>query len=293
MGLSPINNSTLLEDTTTPHAPEIATTDENLSVDNLFQQTLLPSLGKQIFSVIPVNGPTAALFNIRKKKDANDFELLRSEVEVYPSQSITTNVTQEVIQDLFSQYGREAEKIIGSLLRGLANDDENQKTLAFLEANSATAPDVVLSDSHNAEVNLFEITQKVHELVLLINNKTLRTFESWAVVPYQPLGGLMGLTGLNIVNDENERGLYITTVGQTRFYLNPDVNSTTVYVGLKDPNNPSKSSAVFSPYRSSVVEASNPNTGDNVYHIFNRYAITLSPLHETGNELLYKFNITR
>ena len=57
----------LVEDTSTPAAPGIETTDENLSVDQMFQQATLPSLAKQIFSVQPMHGPTAALFNILKK----------------------------------------------------------------------------------------------------------------------------------------------------------------------------------------------------------------------------------
>ena len=285
-------NLHLNEDLDTPASPDVATTDENLSVPRMFQQTTVPSLGRQIFSVVPINGPTGALFNIRKKDDNTGFELLRNEVEVYNSKSISTGITNEVIQDLRSQYGKEAEFVIGQLLRGLANDAENVHTLAFLDNNSVATDDLMLSDSLNAESNLFEITQKVHELILKMNNETLRTYEAFAVIPATSLAGVMALSNyVGAANDSNERGLFISQIGQTKFYLNPEPTSTTAYVGLRDTTNPSKSSAVFSPYTSDVVVAADPDTGEQNYHIFNRYAITLSPLSTTDNEMLYKFDI--
>lgn len=271
-------------------AADIATTDENLSALQMFQQTALPSLGRQIFSVIPMSGPTAALFNIKKKDAEDSFELLRNEVEVYASTPISTGVTKEAIQDLRSQYGKEASMVVGTLLRGLANDDENTKTLAFLDAEAKAETGLTLSDSLNAETNLFEITQKVHELILAMNNKNMRTFEAFAVIPAAALGGIMGLKG--VMDTTEARGLFVAQIGLTKFYLNPDATSTTAYVGLKDTMNPSKSSAVFSPYVTDIVEVADPDTGEMNYHIFNRYAITKSPLHVTDNEMLYKFTIT-
>lgn len=398
--------TTVVENLTTPADPNIATTDENLTIDTMFQQSALPSLAKQIFSSIPVHGPTGAIFNLRKKVGTNDIELVRGDVTVIsPSVSIPTGITQEAIDDMRSIFGKEANNIIGKLLRGIANDDENEKTIAFLEANSAVAADLTLSNSLNAEVNLFEITQKVHELVLKINSRNTRSYESWAVIPFTPLGGIMGLSQYAGAADKDERGLFIAKIGQTKFYMNPDstitlgteatgvatvVGSTNVtavsattgifenatltitdngtnitsvtssldtldtngvfvaaagdnllpapvalgataltltggatitltsaatgaggaatfdttgavawsstpstmaYVGIKDTENPSKSSAVFSPYETQISPVTDPQSGNVNFHIFNRYAITPSPLSVLNNEMLYKFNI--
>ena len=392
----------LRENTTTPNDPNVATTDENLSVNNMFQQATMPSLGKQIFSVLPVHGPTAALFNITnnvkvitpevppvrqvetctptsaisttftlningvdfsytssatatlaeitaglaneinvlrtngsvpvtaidnglsitlqanfagnaftvlstgvgivtlvqttpnsprvRAVTVNDFALVRNDVNVVESNSIPTSITQETVQDLSSQYGKEAEKIIGKLLRGLANDEENAVTLNFLDGVSDDYGVLTLTGSNNAELNLFEITQRVHEIILKINNTTMRSFDAFAVVPYIALAGVAGLS--NYAGGESEEhGLFVAKIGKTKFYLNPDVNSSTVYVGIKDRTNPSKSSAVFSPYTSTIVESVDPNDGSLTYNIFNRFAITESPLHVVGNEMLYKFNL--
>lgn len=284
------NDNTLVEDTTTPNAPNIETTDEHLDPEKMFQEVLTPSLGRQIFSVVPMNGPTAALFNIRKKADSDDLELVRAEVEVFPSKSIKTGLTVEALMDIYKQYGKATPQLVGRLLRGVANDQENIKTLEFLNATALDAGVLTLSADVNAEVNLFEITQRVHELVLKINNKTSRSYKAFAVIPYKALGGLMGLSQYVGAEDKDERGLFIAEVGQTKFFLNPDANSTTAYVGIIDADS-SKSSAVFSPYRATIVEAADADTGQKVYHLFNRFAITASPLHTGGNEMLYKFDI--
>lgn len=282
------NNKIISEAT---QSVDIAQTDQNLTVDAMFQQSSLPSLAKQIFSVAPISGPSGALFNLRKKPGTNDFELVRANVSVESPTPVKTTVTREAIQDMFAMYGKEAEQVIGKMFRGIANEQENTSALTFLNANAVAATNLTLTDSLNAETNLFEITQKVHELVLKINSKNLRSYESWAVIPYSPLAGIMALTKYVGGEDKETRGLFIGQVGQTKFYVNPDATSSVAYVGIKDSDNMSKSSAVFSPYQAQIVETQDPDSGEMVYFIFNRYAITMSPLNEVGNELMYKFSI--
>jgi hypothetical protein len=287
-------NSQIVEDTTGPAAPEIATTDENLiGANEMFQQTALPSLGRQIFSVIPVNGPTGAIFNVKQKSGLNDLELVRAEVEVYPSESISTGITQEAIQDIKARFGRKARNIIGTLLRGLANEQENTRTLEFLEANSLAESNLNLSDSINAESNLFEITQKVNELVLRANSKNMRTYEAYCVLPYQAGAAISALSSYVAPKEgkKEERGLFLAQVGQTKFFMNPDATSTKAYVGLTDSSNPSKSAAVFSPYIETIQESTNPDTGEVNMFVFNRFAITASPLNEASNEMMFKFDV--
>ena len=398
------NENLIVEDTVGAAAPGIATTDENLSIEQMYQQANLPSLGKQIFSVAQIHGPTAGLFNIKRNSKAavvevpaeaqvftctptaadstvytiriNDADysytsgvgatvaqitaglvleinitqtngsepvtaadnttnltltanvpgvsftavdtgagtiglvetnanvvyvapeaaseniaFVRADVEVYPSAAIKSGITAEAIEDIRAQYGKEAENIIGKLLRGLSNAQENTRTLEFLEANALADAALTLTDSLNAETNLFEITQKVHELVLKINSKNLRTYEAFAVIPFVNLAAIMALSKYAGSDEQDERGLFIAKIGRTRFYLNPDAASTTAYIGVKDTDDKSKSSAVFSPYATSIIDAVDPDTAVTSYHIYNRFAITASALHETDNEMLYKFTI--
>lgn len=283
----------LQEDTTGAAAPNIATVDHDITIGNLFHEINIPSLGRQIFAVLPVKGPTAAIFNLRNKAGTNDVELVRASVEVYASTAIKTNITSEAIQDIRALYSEQANDIIAKLLRGLANLDENTKTLAFLETKSLAYASLTLSNAKNAETNLFELVQRVQEIVLKMNIKNGRTYGAYAVIPFKGLAGIMALSGYQLNNTVNEaEDLFIAQFGKTKFYFNPDPLSTTAYVGLVDISDSSRSSGIFSPYNSDVIESQHPDTGVLSYHIFNRYAITASPLHILGDEMFYKFTVT-
>jgi hypothetical protein len=281
----------LVENTDGPEAPNVASTDSNITVGQMFQQTSLPSLGRSIFEVIPTQGPTSGFFNLRKKAGTNNFELVRTNVEVYPSEAIATGLTQEVVQDIKNQYGVKANEVIGKLLRGLANNQENTRTLAFLEAQSKSETELNLTNSLNAETVTFEVGQKVHELILKANTKNQRTYDSWAVLPYTFAASFAALNNYVGGMKKDESGLFISQIGNTKFYMNPDATSTTAYVGLRDFGNPNVSSGIFSPYMEDVVEATHPDTGNLTYFIFNRFAIAASPLHVTNDEMMFKFNI--
>lgn len=281
----------MVEDTTGPEAPEIASTDSNLSAEQMFQQTSLPSLGRLIFSVIPTSGPTSGVFNIKRKPGTNNFMLVRNNLDVYPSESIKTGLTLEVMQDIRAQYGSNANQVIGTLLRGLANEQENEKTLEFLAANSKAESELNLTSPQNAETCTFEIGQKVHQLILKANTQNIRTYDSFCVLPYRWASSFAALNVYVGGMDKDESGLFISEIGNTRFFMNPNPLDTNAYVGLKDAKNPSKSSAIFSPYVETVVEAQDPDSGEMSFFIFNRFGICMSPLHVTDNEMLFKFNI--
>jgi len=402
-------DTTIKENLSTPGSLNVASTDENLSVDGMFQQTTISSLGKQIFSVIPMHGPTAAIFNIKTVNSVpavpgtpgtaqvdtltllpsaaigttysvtieqqlvtyntlvpnetlavvsaslvtainnnvhvntvtaslaangvdviltaktpgipfltaiplnsnvgsivatttnvaeitytppvRNAQVVRSEATVKNSKSFPTGLTQEMVQDLRNMYGKDVNQLVGKLLRGVANDDENAYTLAFLSLSSVATPSLTRTAPNMAETNIFEISQRVQELVLQMNLQYTRTYDAFCVLPFKIAASFMALSSYAGAEDDQERALFLTKIGQTKYYVNPDVTATEAYVGLKDLHNPSKSSAVFSPYMSNIVNATNSDTGEETYHIFNRYAITPSPLHETGNEMLFKFVI--
>lgn len=270
---------------------DIAGKDENLSADQMFQESNVESLARQICAVVPIHGPTGALFNIRKKPQTNDFELIRSEVEVLTSVPVNTGISQEAIQDMKNTFGKDYSQVIGKMFRGIANGIENNALFTFLDANSKDYGSLTLSDSKNAEVNLFEITQRVHEIILKMNRKSYRTYDSFAIIPAVPLAGIMGLRGYAGASLHEQRGLFIAQLGQTKFYLNPDPDSVTGYIGCKDEENPSQSSITFSPYQSSIIPVQNPDTGNVGNFLINRFAITKSPLDILNDEMLYKFDI--
>lgn len=287
-----INKDILLEDLSTAGDPNIAQTNQNLSIDNIFQQTNIPSLAKEICSIAELSGPTGAIFNIIKKTTSGniDIKLIRKEVSVFPSEILKTSITREAVQDLKSQFSKDADSIIGTLFRGLSNDLENEKLLEVLNTYSKDYDDLQLSDSLNSSLNAFEITQRIHEISLKMNQTYQRSYETFCVLPATAMGAFMGLSNYLGSKEKEANGLFVAQINKTKFYLNPNSTDEYAYVGIKDANT-SKSSLILSPYQNQILDAINPESGDLHYFLVNRFAITVSALHELNNEMLYKFKI--
>ena len=71
------NKDLIVEDLNNPLGGDlnIAQCDQNLSIDNIFQQTNIQSLARQVCSTIQLLGPSGALYNIIK--NPNDYRFLQ------------------------------------------------------------------------------------------------------------------------------------------------------------------------------------------------------------------------
>ena len=97
--------------------------------------------------------------------------MIRKDLVEFPSEILKTGITREAVQDLKSQFGKEADNVIGALFRGISNEVENTALLTVLNAQAKDYGNLQLSESTNAEMNLFETTQRVHEIILKMNLK--------------------------------------------------------------------------------------------------------------------------
>lgn len=274
------------------YAPTIATTDENLSINGIYQQTKLPSLGRRIFTVTPISGPTGAIFNISSKSDG--IKLLRNEVEVYdyPINAPKSKITLEALQDIKSQYGEDGLKLVANFLKGIANDDENANTISFLDANAVASSNISLSEPTMPDLVWREISYKVQQCVLEMNSQHIRTYNAFVVLPYS-LGASIMSVFADLHNSElaDATSLFIGKSGLTEWYVNPDSSDTNIYVGLMDKLGTGRGCAVFSPFVNEIKFDTDYETGMQVCHIWNRYAITVSPLHTNTEPMIMKFEV--
>lgn len=280
----------LHEDTIGPNAPDVATTDEIVNIGKLFQLTTVPSLGKSIFPILPLHGPTGALFGIRNKADKSGFELIRKDVEVFPNVTINTKITKEALNDIYNQFGEDGIKTTIKFLRGLTNEQENIKTIEFLNANCLPVNNLTLSMPQNAETVVFEVSRYVYELITRANVPTFKTISGFAVLPYK-IGASFAAMHSLFRDNRDQSALFLNEIGNVKYFLNPNLNTKTVYVGLLNFDDPIKSAGIFSPYKLDIFTATDSDTGQEVYFIYNRFAITASPFHEAGSEMMFKFEI--
>jgi len=264
---------------------EVADTDE--IVNAVIERKQYASLAYQICEVSPIHGPTGATFALAYI--GGKFKLLRGEVTVESDALEDTGFTLEAMQDLQSTYGKSANAFIGRAFGGVSNKNENIKLVQKMSTFAGSTTDLFLSDPKNAETTMFEVQQKVAALVLLINSDSFKSLDSFAVVPMS-IGASMLAISNRLPENNKEKGLFLGANSRTKFYLNPDVTSKEIFVGINS-DVPGQSSMIISPYHHAIKTAVNPETGENAVFNFNRYAITESRLSQL-EKMLYKFEVT-
>jgi len=273
----------------------VANTDDIINA--VIEQKQYNSLAYQIAEVSPIYGPTAATFALvyiddpafpGKKKIA----LLRGEVQVEDDPIEDTGFTVEAVQDLQSQFGKSANEFIGKSFGGVSAVNENKKLIQKMSTFATASPNLVLSDPSNAETATFEIQQKVAEIVLLINQNSFKSLDSFVILTPKAAASMLAISN-RLPNNQDERGLFLGANSRTKFYLNPDVTSTECFVGIHSEI-PGQSSLIMSPYHHALKTATDPETGQEKIFNFNRYAITESKLSTStpADKMLYKFSIS-
>jgi len=284
----------LIEKTT--HA-DIGTADFSFNkVIDTFQELPTTSILRSIAAVVPMKMSTGSVINIRRNGVTNSFETVESTMTVndVSATPLASGLSVEVIHDLFRQYKESAYDYASALLRGIVDKAENDALITFLNTNSLNTTALVLTTPASAEQTLFELTQRVQELVLKMNTPDFRTYEAFAILPYKYAASISALQTYIGAKDENEKRLIVSKIGKTIFYVNPDTTATKVYVGLADHDKKSiaASSIIVGDYqqeilRSTFVESFQENIG-----ILNRYATVVNPLSTTGREMLMEFTIS-
>jgi len=268
----------------------IANTDE--IVGEIIEMKFYNSLAYQICELAPIHGPTGHNYALIYDKSSHKLKLTRNGVIVHEDGLESTGITREAMQDMYNTFGKSANSFLAKAFAGISAANENKKLLSTLSTVSTPVSDLTLTTSDNVETMTFEIEQKVSEIILDINGSSYKSLDGFVVIPKKGAASVMNI--LNSVvsqfnSNGNSGGLYLGNSGRTKYYLNPDLTSTTCYVGINSEI-PGMSSLVISPYQHSIIGVKSPDTGNvNMFNI-NRYAITESAM-SVQEKMLYKFNI--
>jgi len=272
-----------------PNAPNIETTDQNLSLPELYQQLSIPSLAESVLFTSKLDGATGAIFNIKKNDEGDGIVLLRNDVEVYPSKPIKSEITTEAVEDIMKQFGINGVKSISEVLRGLSNDDKNTKLLEFLQLHAVKEDETLQLTSSNAKDTYFELTKRIAKSVLSMNTKGVKTYRASIILPYELASIVMGYTDNFAKNLPSTTTYYVGGNELHDFYINPIATDKNIYIILNDKYTQGKSAGVFAPYQDEIKVSVDPESGQPVYFIFNRFAMGISPLHTVDDPSIKSF----
>jgi len=278
-------------------ASDIGTADFSFNnVIKAFQELPTASLLRSIASTVPMKLSTGKVINIRRNGATNSYETVQATLNVngISATPVSTGISVEALQDLHNQYQENGIKIAANLLRGIIDKEENTALETFLSTNSLSTTALTLTNAGNAETNLFEITQRVQELVLKMNTPNFRTYDAFVILPYKFAASVSTLNQYIGGGEDNKSGLVVSKLGKTTYYVNPDSASTTAYVGLveNDKTALGASSIIVGDYKQEIVTSTHVESFQQRVGIINRYASVVNPLSTTGAEMLMKFAIS-
>jgi len=283
----------LVEET---HNDNIGTADFSFnSLVKAFEELPTLSLVREIAAVVPMKYSTGQIVNIRRQGATNSFETVVANLTINTATAnpIQTGISVEVIQDLQNQYGLDGYKIAANLLKGITDQAENTAFLTFLDANSLATPVLTLTGAGSAETSLFEITQRVQELVIKMNTPSFRTFDAFVILPYKNAASISALSSYVREKELTEERLVVNRIGKTKYYVNPDVTATKGFVGLSDhdKNSLGASSVIMGTFPQEVLRSGVQGTFQQNVGLLNRYATAVNPLSTAGVEMLMSFEI--
>tara|TARA_B110000881_G_scaffold157217_1_gene140046 strand:- start:256 stop:1119 length:864 start_codon:yes stop_codon:yes gene_type:complete len=265
------------------------------SLINAFEELPTISLLRAVAAVVPMKMSTGQIINLKRNAATNSFETVVSTLTINTATAnpIQSGLSMEAMRDLTNQYGIDGYKIAANLLKGITDKEENDAFVAFLGANSLATPVLTLTDAGNAELNLFEVTQRVQELVIKMNTPSFRTYDAFVILPYKQVAAISALSKWSGGDEDLDSRLIVNKLGKTKYYVNPDPAATEAYVGLSDDDKKSMgaSSVIMGTFpqeilKSGFVESFQGNIG-----ILNRYATAVNPLSVGGAEMLVSFVI--
>ena len=286
---------------------DIAVTDEILG--DLIKENYNISLMYHICESIPIKTPEANVYVQKRNQETNNFEIIKKNIQTKTT-TLVTGFTQEVFQDMQKSFKYSAKNASGKILSGVSSREENSTLLKMLNSESDVKETLQITDSNNLESIILQLSRKVSECVLEMNQDTYKTLDSFCILDRRYAAAILGT--FNFMTEKKERSLFVGRVGRTDYYLNPfpntssefndafdisyEIEETSIpnycYVGLVS-NIPGQSSLIHAPYSYERQYITDPDTGDIVLILRNRYGLTTSPLHEPlkNKSMLHKFQI--
>ncbi len=277
--------------------------------NGLIKENYNISLGYHICEVFPLNSPYGAVYVSERNSETNDFRVIKKDIQTKTS-TLMTGFTQEVYQDMEKMYQTSPKRTSGKVLSGITAREENQRLLMLMGLEAETKGTLTIQDSNNLESIILQLSRKVSESVLEMNQDTYKTLDSFCVLDRRYAAAVLG--SFNFMTEGKERSLFVGRVGRTDYYINPFPNTSSefddsfdysyeiedtpvpnyCYVGLVH-DTPGVSSIIFAPYKYERQYITDPGTGNIVLILRDRYGLVMSPLHKPleNRSMLHKFII--
>ena len=264
-------------------------------VGNILADRIKTFIAYDICDVQPMSSPAGFVFARKADKDAQSFEIIKSNVETNTYKQLW-KITDEALDDLQAISGN--TELFTDIVKSSAAFDETKDFLKYIteqavDAGTFTQP---ADSANNAEVALFSLVKYIGEKVIKINETFFRSYDGFCILPQKYADPILTLSfTYSRWDDSDDKNkpcdYFLGKINNIKFYIHPDPKAEDCVVGIKSKSDKGVSSIIYTPYDVIITKAANSEDGVKTFGVFLRNGFVVNPLHTKEAPLLYKFKI--
>lgn len=245
-------------------------------VGALVKEGMVKSSTKDICYTTPLKTPLGYIFSAEKvdKKIKINKTYIESKDHI-----VMTELTKEVIDDIYKQFGENAPILISDLIQRDIYVDQDKELFKFIDdiATEGELVDLSNEDFNSANVRLQGL---MDQQLLVISSKVNAPMGS-VIIGSPAVIGLLIMNDNNVTRSEDQQYSYAGSVGNRQLFVDYEATEDYLTVGLNGDE--TLRGVVYCPYCISTSYYTGYSMGEEVVRVNNRYAFARNPIDiQTG-----------
>lgn len=265
--------------------------NESISIENvesfvgtLVKEGMVKSSTKDLCYTAPLNTPSGFVFSAEKID--NKIKINRNFVQAQ-DHIILTELTKEVIDDIYKQFGENAPELLSDLIQRDIFIDQDKELFRFID-NIAIEDNIMDLRKDGFDAATVRLQGLMDQQLLVISEKVKANMGA-VIIGSPRVIGLLIMNDNDVEKKDDLQYSYAGSVGTRDLFV--DYNATEDYLTVGLNGDHTLRGVVFCPYNISTSYYTAYSTGSEVVRINNRYVFTRNPLDEQTGEKNSKFFI--
>lgn len=257
--------------------------NESISIDNvdiflgeLIKEGNIKSSVKEICYTVPMSGPSGFVYGSVKEGDV--IKIKRSKVDANDHITVT-EITKEVIDDVYSQFGEDAPKLLADLIKRDIAIEQDKELFTFINDIATKKTDMELSAS-DFEAQLVALQGYMDEIGMKVAADVKAT-TSTVIIGSPKVIGLLVKDDIELTRKQEKMYSYAGSLGSRDLFV--DFEATEDYITVGVNGDDTLRGVTFCPYNIATNFTEKYSDGAKVVRLNNRYAFQQNPIDTLGS----------
>jgi hypothetical protein len=241
------------------------------------------SIAYRVSNVKPIQSPNGVIVGSQRDPITDKFKVASEAVQAQ-TETLSTEFTQEALQDIEVSYGEDIYDFLAHYLIDDLMYKIDSRFITMIKDRAKQLPKL-----HFPSIEFADNPHAIARIIAFSINKALADFpisdnrpaKGFAVVN-SDIGTLMSVS-LEFKNNTNDDSpSYLGEIAGVDYYIDYTHDNTltdAILLGIKG-NNAHRGSTFLAPYTREFIEAQDYTSGDFVYHLYDRTAMCINPIDE-------------